>query len=113
MLPALNNIPKTSEDWLLWAWHHRDSHNRIRRAILKTYGVNLTDFQIEPINPNDMTSFLQNNSEMHDGMNSALNLQSANLQDANLQEPRELEAWIKLHALEHHDVEAKLGAAVV
>lgn len=113
MLPALSNIPHTEEDWRHWAWHHRDSHDRIRRAISKTYGIDLSDFQVEPINPNDLSSFLQNNSSLHAGMNSVLQLQSANLQDANLQEPRELEAWIKIHAIEHYFVEAKLGPAVV
>lgn len=113
MLPGLSNIPHTDEEWKLWAWDHRDSHNRIRRAILSTYGVSLTDYQVEPINPNDMTSFLQNNSNLHDDMNSVLELQSSDLQDANLQEPRELDAWIKLHSQEHYYAEAKLGAAVV
>lgn len=98
---------------MLWAWHHRDSHNRIRRGILTTYSINLTDYQIEPINPNDLTSFLQNNSNLHDDMNSVLKLQNSDLQDANLQEPRELDAWIKLHALEHYNAETTLGAAVV
>ena len=113
MLPALNNIPHSDEDWKLWAWHHRDSHDRIRKAILNTLSVNLTDYQVEPINPNDLTSFLQNNSNLHDDMNSVLQLQSSDLQDANLQEPRELEAWIRLHAQEHFYAEAKLGPAIV
>jgi hypothetical protein len=109
----LSNIPHTTEDWAQWAWHHRDSHDRIRKAIKQVYGINLTDYQVEPINPNDLTSFLQNNSNLHDDMNTVLSLQSSDLQDANLQEPRELDAWIKLHAQEHYYAEAKLGAAIV
>ncbi len=110
MLPALENIPKTDSDWKIWAWHHRDSHARIRSAILRSRGANLQDFQIEPINPNDMTSFLQNNSSLHDDMNSALGLQSTDLQDANLGDERELVSWIKLHAQEHFYAEAASGA---
>ena len=110
MLPALENIPKTDSDWKIWAWHHRDSHNRIRSGVFKQKGVILTDYQVEPINPNDMTSFLQNNSNLHDDMNSALGLQSTDLQDANLGDERELAAWIKLHALEHFYAEAKSDA---
>ena len=113
ILPALSNIPHSEEEWRFWAWHHRDSHSRIRRAIKKVYGVDLTDYQVEPINPNDLTDFLQNNSQLHDDANSTLGLQSANLQDANLQDEREMSAWIKLHALEHFYMEAKLGAAIV
>lgn len=107
------NIPHSDEDWKIWSWHHRDSHNRIRAAIKKVYGVDLTDYQVEPINPNQITDFLQNNSSLHDDMNSVLGLQNSDLQDANFQEPRELDAWIKIHVQEHFNAEAKLGAAVV
>ncbi len=113
MLPGLSNIPHTPEDWNIWAYHHRDSHDRIRRGIKQTLGVNLTDYQVEPINPNDMRSFLQRNASLHGDMNGALGLQSTNLLDADLSKPNELEAWIKLHAQEHYFAEAKLGAAVV
>jgi hypothetical protein len=110
MLPFLENIPKTDSDWKLWAWHHRDSHDRIRAAIFRKQGSVLTDFQIEPINPNDMTSFLQNNTSLHDDMNSALGLQSTDLQDANLGNERELSSWIRLHWQEHQYAEAASGA---
>lgn len=113
MLAGLSNIPHTAEEWLIWAWHHRDSHDRIRRGIKTTYGVDLTSYQIEPINPNDMGSFLQRNASLHGDMNATLGLQSTNLLDANFQKPNELEAWIKLHAQEHYFAETKLGAAVV
>ena len=110
MLPFLENEPKTDSDWKLWAWHHRDSHNRIRAAIFRKKGIVLQDFQVEPINPNDMTSFLQNNSNLHNDMNSALGLQSTDLQDANLGDERELTSWIKLHSQEHFYAEAASGA---
>ncbi|MDE2096655.1 MAG: hypothetical protein KGL39_05355 [Patescibacteria group bacterium] len=109
MISALANIPRSPEDWRFWAWHHRDSHNRIRGAILKKFGINLTDYQVEPIDPNQMTNFLQNNASLHGDMNSTLGLQSADLEDANLGDDRELEAWIRLHWLEHNFVELKLG----
>jgi hypothetical protein len=112
-LPDLANIPHTDEDWKFWAWHHRDSHNRIRAAILKAYGINLTDCQVEPINPNEMADFLQNNASLHADMNSVLSLQGSDLQDADLKKERELEAWIKLHVQEHYYAESKLGAFIV
>ena len=110
MLAALENIPRSPQQWSLWAWDHRDSHDRIRAAILRRTGSNLADWQIEPINPNYMTDFLQANSSLHDDMNSALNLQSTNIQDANLGDEKELAAWIKLHYLEHYYAEIVSGA---
>ncbi len=109
MLPALENTPRTQDEWNRFAWDHRDSHNRIRAAILKHRGINLPDYQIDPINPGAITQFLQNNSQLHGDMNSTLGLQSADLQDVNLGDQRQLEAWIKLHWQEHNYAELKLG----
>ena len=109
MLPALENVPRSPEDWNRWSFDHRDSHSRIRNAILQKYGLNLTDYQIDPINPDNMTQFLQNNSNLHDDMNSALGLPGDDLQDADLSNSKELEAWVKLHYREHYFAEQKLG----
>jgi hypothetical protein len=44
MLANLLNPPKTEQEWLQYSFDHRDSHDRIRAAVLKKYGVNLTDY---------------------------------------------------------------------
>jgi len=36
MLPALENIPKTPDQWQHWSFDHRDSHDRIRAAIARS-----------------------------------------------------------------------------
>ena len=109
MLAALQNIPRTGEEWNRWSYDHRDSHNRIRAAIQLRYGLSLVDYQIDPIDPSNTTLFLQNNASLHGDMNGALGLQSADLEDVNMGDPRELEAWIRLHYLEHFYAEQKLG----
>jgi hypothetical protein len=108
VLPALENIPKSQQEWFQWGFDHRDSHNRIRAAILKIYNVSLTDYQVDPIDPNNTTQFLQNNASLHGDMNSVLKLQSSDIEDANLSDERELEAWIRLHYREHLYAELKL-----
>jgi hypothetical protein len=109
MLPAIANTPQTNDEWTRWSFDHRDSHDRIRAAILKQNGVNLSDYQIDPINPNSTTDFLQNNSQLHGDMNGVLGLQSADLQDVDLGDQKQLQAWIQLHYLEHYYAETKLG----
>jgi len=109
-LQLLSNIPRTREEWLQWAWAHRDSHDRIRAAIKRVYGQTLSDYQIEPINPDAFQDFLQSNSQLHEGMNSVLSLNGSDLQDADLSQDNQLQAWIRLHALEHYYAEAKAGA---
>ena len=109
MLPALENFPRTSTDWLRFAWNHRDSHDRIRAAILTKYALNLTDFQIEPINPDSMDLFLQNNSSLHSDMNSTLRLQGSDLQDVDPKDEKQMQGWILLHYQEHVSAEQALG----
>lgn len=109
MLAGLENSPRSPEQWSLWAWDHRDSHDRIRSAILKQYGVSLSDYQIEPINADAMQDFLQRNSDLHDDMNGTLGLQSSDLEDVDPKNDREFQAWIRLHYLEHWYAEQKLS----
>lgn len=109
LLAALENIPRSGDEWNRWGFDHRDSHDRIRAAIRAQYGVALIDYQIDPIDPNAVTDFLQNNSQLHGDMNGVLGLQSADLQDVDLGDAKQFEAWVHLHYLEHYYAESKLG----
>jgi len=109
VLPALANIPRSPSDWQLWAFDHRDSHDRIRAAILSKFNNALADHQIEPINPNDVVTFLDNNSTLHDDMNRLLSLPGSDIQDVDFKDDKQLEAWIKLHYVEHYNAENVLG----
>ena len=108
MLPALMNFPKTSQDWLSYAWNHRDSHDRIRAAVKTKYGYDLTDYSVEPINPEDMARFLENNASLHTDMNSVLRLQSNNLEDVDMKDEKQAQSWILLHFQEHQSAEQLL-----
>ena len=109
MLAALLNIPHTQNDWDHFSWDHRDSHDRIRAAILRQTGTNLTDYQIDPMNPSDMQDFLNNNAQLHNDMNSVLGLQGTNLEVVSLEDDHEKASWINFHYLEHYYAEQKLG----
>jgi hypothetical protein len=109
MLPALLNVPHTNDDWSHFSWDHRDSHDRIRAAIKQQFGVNLTDFQIDPMNPNDMQDWLNNNAQLHNDMNAVLGLQGQNLEIVDLSKDNEKASWINFHYLEHYYAESKLG----
>ncbi len=109
MLPALANIPRTPDEWQRWAFDHRDSHDRIRAAILSQAKSALSDYQIEPINPNDIVSFLNNNSTLHNDMNRTLGQPGSDIQDVDFKDDKQLEAWIRLHYVEHYNAETVLG----
>ena len=108
MIQALENIPRTPDDWSRFSWDHRDSHNRIRAAIKAKFSIDLEDYQIDPVNPNDFEIFLENNSSLHGDMNGVLKLQSSDLEDVNMQDPEQSVAWFRLHYLEHYYAETVL-----
>lgn len=109
MLALLLNVPKDDSEWSQWSFAHRDSHDKIRKAILLQSGANLTDYQVDPMTRDDMARFLQNNSQLHDDMNAILKLPGIDLTDANLSDERELRTWIDYHYQEHLNVEQALG----
>ena len=49
MLAALLNTPKSAEDWNRYTFHHRTSHDLIRRAIASQRNVNLASYLIDPM----------------------------------------------------------------
>jgi ABC-type nitrate/sulfonate/bicarbonate transport system substrate-binding protein len=109
MLAALMNVPKTEEQWRQFSYDHRNSHDKIRAAILKKYGVNLVDYQIEPINPDNIRQFLQDNASLHSAMNGVLQSQSSDLLDVDFTDPRQLDSWVNLNYQEHENAEQLLG----
>jgi len=108
MLPALENLPETPDGWNRFSWDHRNSHDRIRAAIKTKYGVDLSDYQVDPIDSNLLGNFLQNNSQLHGDMNGVLGLQSGDLQDIDFSNKQQFEAWVRLHYQEHQQAELKL-----
>ena len=109
MLASLLNIPHADNDWQHFSWNHRLSHDRIRQAIKAKYGFDLTDYEVDPMDPNNLGDFLQNNASLHTDMNGVLKLQSLNLQDTDLSKENQRSAWIQYHWAEHFSAEAKLG----
>ena len=109
MLAALMNVPKTDAQWQQFSYDHRSSHDKIRAAIKKKFGVDLPDYQIEPINSDNIQQFLQNNASLHTDMNGILNSQSADLLDVDITKPDQLSSWVNLNYQEHENVEQLLG----
>jgi hypothetical protein len=110
MLAAIENEPENEADWQRWAFDHWDSHNRIRARILTLRGVNLPDYQVQPIALENLVPFLQNNAQMHTDMNGVMNAESADLLNVDMNDPEQRVGWFAEHYAEHFDLEQELGA---
>ncbi len=108
MLASLINVPKSKIDWDRWSLSHRTSHDKIRQAI-QARGVQLQDYQLDPINFQYPEVFLNNNQQTHNEMNAALGSQASDLLEVDLKDDKQLQAWVYLHYLEHQSAELALG----
>ena len=101
MLAYLLNTPRTPQEWSIWSYAHRDQEAQIRQAIQAKYGVNLTEYPLDPIALDDFPDFLNWNQRAHNDWNGVLGTQGSDLTQASLTDANQLEAWIYLHRREH------------
>jgi len=111
MLADLMNTPRTASDWAVWSFAHRDSHALIRQAIQAKYGVSLTEYALDPIDPEQQERWLARNQLAHNDFNGVLKTQGSNLEQVDFKNPSQLEAWIYLHRLEHEAASDSLGVS--
>ncbi len=109
MLAALLNIPNSREEWSIWSWHHRLSHDAIRQALQAQRGVLLQDYVLDPIAENDIKGWLQRNFLTHTEMDAALGRQSIDLEDVDFSNQQQKVSWVYYHYLEHLNAEQALG----
>ena len=109
MLAMILNVPRSPEDWERWAFHHRQSHDAIRRAILAKANIDLPDYVLYPIADFAPKNFLENNTSAHTDMNTVINRPGSDLEDVDFSDQRQLQAWIYLHWQEHNVAENVLG----
>ena len=107
-LVDLLNVPRDQNGWENYSFANREQLNAIRQAIFTQKNINLTEYQLYPINFNDFTSWLENVQHAHDDFNSVLGLQSSDIESVDPKNPQQLEAWIYLVYQEVFDASAAL-----
>lgn len=96
MLSALLNVPNSPESWEQFIFNNRQQITEIRQAILAQKNINLTEYQIYPVNDEGFQSFLQNNQQAHEDFNSVLGLQGSDIEELDPKDQKKLEAWVFL-----------------
>lgn len=109
MLADLLNTPESPLDWQVWSHAHMIEHNNLIAKIAALNGPQLIQYQLDPIRLDFPADFFERNQHAHTDVNSVLNLNSSDLQDVDIKDQQQLIAWIKIHAQEHYDMNAKLG----
>ena len=71
--------------------------------------VNLTVYQLDPINFLTPKEFIWRHAQTHNDMNQALGLQSVDLSEVDIKDQNKLAAWIYSNYQEHNNVHERLG----
>lgn len=101
MRAVLLEVPQNEAQWDRWSTHHKQDHDLIAQAVRQQKGINLNQYQLDPIPFNAIQQWLAWNQAAHDEMDSAIGAQGSDLEDTDLTDKRQLEAWIWLHYQEH------------
>lgn len=100
MLANLLAVPNTEADWSIFSFNNRLEVDRINEAILKQKGVNLPQYPLDPINFNQIYTWLAYNAQAHIAFNGVLGLQSNDLLAVDLRDVRQRVSWIFQNYLE-------------
>ena len=108
MLAALQNIPKTEQDWSRWSFNHDQDHYEIIQAIAAQKQVSLQRVPLDPIPFFDFESWLMRNAQSHVDFNGVLGLPGNDLSSLDLKNPSEVAQWVSLNFQEHYNARAAL-----
>lgn len=113
-LAQLSAIPRTNADLQAWQFANVANHRDIIRLILATRNVDLTEWALQPFDPNDpagFQAFLNTHQQMHTMMDNALGLPSYALNELDWKEPNQLAQWVNTHYVEHQAASSLLGVS--
>lgn len=101
MRAILLEVPQTEDHWAVWSLHNKLDHDAIRQAILTQKGINLPQYNLDPIPFDAPLDWLAWEQQSHSDVNNVLGTQGHDLEGVDFRDPRQLEAWVWLDYLEH------------
>ncbi len=108
-IASLANIPSTDEERAQWAFSHMAHHRDISQQIYLLVKIALPEYILEPVNPNDVSTWEYQHQQMHDNQNQLLGITGQDLTGVDWKDQRLLAAWIQLNFVEHLQASNILG----
>ena len=109
MLAVLKAVPDGPAELDRWAFHNRAQVDLIRAGIQAQKNVNLTQYQLYPVDLDNPGTWLENNQQAHNDFNQVLGLQGHDIEFVDFNNRAQLEAWVALAYMELFDASAALG----
>jgi len=91
----------TEDDFTRWSFAHAADHRDIDRVILRTLGIRVVEYVLDPFRRDD-SSWLYRHQAMHDQMNNALDIQGYDLLSIDWRDPQDVIRWMNDNG-DNHD----------
>lgn len=108
-IAGIANIPTTREELLVWATNHATHHVDINRSLYQLTGINLPDFILDPIDPDNTGVWEAQHQIEHDNMDAILGITGFDLSEVDFKKTEYLTGWIQLNLSEHYQAANVLG----
>lgn len=106
----LFNIPRDARGRAEWSHANADEHQQIVFALIqKSPGLQLAQFVLDPIAPDDVQNFLLRHQLMHNQFDELLGIGGNDYSSLNPLQPTSVETIWQQHANEHLEARVKLG----
>lgn len=100
-LPLLYSQPDSDESWKAWTFNHAAIHYTIVGAIQVSKNANPSQYCLDPVDQNDLDTFLYQHQVMHNQTNAILGTQGYDLLELDWDDPEQFEQWLRLNGDEH------------
>ena len=102
----------TPQGFTEWTYQHYVAHQAIIDAALKVKNVQLIQYQIWPVNIDDIDGFLENHQNMHNQMNQLYGVYGNDLSTLDWKDRRAVDAFYFLNWQEHVAVASRCGLPI-
>ncbi len=92
-----------------WSLHHASDHREIREAIEAANLGDLPDWELSPINWNQLTQWHFRHQTSHNDFNGALGLAGSDISSVDFSKPEDAKDWFFNHFREHLAAHNALG----
>ena len=108
-LASLSFAPQTPSEFSDWSFSNQASHRDIARVIFQTLKINISDYVLDPFDPENLGNWTYLHQDVHNQMWKAVGGSGYDLTGIDWQDPQLVQNWVAAHADEHQRISTFLG----
>lgn len=108
-LPVIFMQPNDADSWRKWAFSHAAIHFDVNGAVFQQKAAKIQEFQLNPIDPDNLGFWLYAHQISHQQTNQALGLQGYDLLSLDPSDTEGFAQWLQQHGDEHLNWNKILG----